>query len=48
MNWSSVLPLIAAYTPARLALAAGLYFNDKRLDDSRESWRAELRRIEER
>ena len=37
MNWSSVLPLIAAYTPAMLALAAGLYVNNKRFDDLRDA-----------
>jgi len=65
MNWSSVLPLIAAYTPAMLALLAGMYFQNRRFDDlkdtikdmraemnrqfadSRDLWRAELRRVEE-
>ncbi len=47
MNWSSVLPLIAAYTPAMLALAAGLYVNNKRFDDLRDAIkdsRAEMNR----
>jgi hypothetical protein len=47
MNWSSVLPLIAAYTPAMLPLAGGLYVNNKRFDDLRDAIkdsRAEMNR----
>jgi hypothetical protein len=35
MTWSSVLPIIVAYMPAILVVLAGMWLNNKRIDDIR-------------